>query len=340
MSHSLDQSFKTLKQTIPLLLKHKIPAIPTNYALWYAYVDNQNNELHEEIERALAEGRPFSDIYTQELYRKHVADKEELSAWQLRQSVEAMLTEFSQTVYDTQNDTEGFKTSMDSCLEDLNKVEREGWSMDEVMRLVRTMVKETQLIRNSTLDFAAALKTAEKEVTQLKSELEKSQKDAFYDALTGLYNRRYLNREIEALDAGQPTCLIMIDVDHFKAINDKYGHQMGDRVLKAIAKRLQDKCKPNATPFRFGGEEFSVLMHGTTLAEAIHQAENIRHSFEKVTVIDRRTNRRIEGITASFGVAALEPGMRRSDLLETADRRLYEAKRLGRNRVMPMKPQG
>jgi diguanylate cyclase len=87
MSDSLDQSFKTLKQTIPLLLKHKIPAIPTNYALWYAYVENQNNELHEEIERALADGRPFSDIYTQELYRKHIADKEELSAWQLRQSV-------------------------------------------------------------------------------------------------------------------------------------------------------------------------------------------------------------------------------------------------------------
>ena len=130
MSDSLDQSFKTLKQTIPLLLKHKIPAIPTNYALWYAYVENQNNELHEEIGRALAEGRPFSDIYTQELYRKHIADKEELSAWQLRQSVEAMLTEFSQTVLDTQNNTEGFKASMDTCLDDLNKVEKEGWSMD------------------------------------------------------------------------------------------------------------------------------------------------------------------------------------------------------------------
>ena len=336
MSDSLDQSFKTLKQTIPLLLKHKIPAIPTNYALWYAYVENQNNELHEEIGRALAEGRPFSDIYTQELYRKHVADKEELSAWQLRQSVEAMLTEFSQTVLDTQNNTEGFKASMDTCLDDLNKVEKEGWSMDEVMKLVRTMVKETQLIRNSTLDFATALKTAEKEVSQLKGELEKSQKDAFYDALTGLYNRRYLDSEIQAIDESQSPCLIMIDVDYFKEINDKYGNQMGDRVLKAIAKRLQEKCKPNATPFRFGGEEFAVLMRDTSLAEAIHQAEVIRRALEKVTVYDRRTNRSIDGVTASFGVAKLDHSMRRSDLLETADRRLYEAKRLGRNRVMPM----
>lgn len=92
MSDSMNHSFKILKQTLPLLLKHEVPAIPTNYALWYAYVDNQNDPLNEEIERALADGRPFSDIYTKELYRKHVADKEEMTAFQLRQSVEAMLT--------------------------------------------------------------------------------------------------------------------------------------------------------------------------------------------------------------------------------------------------------
>ena len=337
MSDSLDQSFKILKQTIPLLLKHKIPAIPTNYALWYAYADNQNDALHEEIEQALAENRPFSDIYTKELYRKHVADKQELSAWQLRQSVEEMLTECSQTLRDTQNDTEGFKTSIDSRLNDLRKVEQEGWSMEEVMKLVRNMVKETQLIRNSTLDFEGALKNAEREVSQLREQLEQSQKDAFYDALTGLYNRRYLDSELAAIEIEQKPCLIMIDVDYFKVINDKYGHQMGDRVLKAIAKRLQEKCKDNAIPFRFGGEEFSILMRGANLADAIHQAENIRRTLEKVSVIDRRSNQTIAGITASFGVASLETGMRRSDLLETADQRLYEAKRLGRNRVMPMR---
>lgn len=337
MNDSLDQSFKTLKKTIPLLLKHKMSAIPTNYALWYAYVDNQNSELNEEIEVALAEGRAFSDIYTRDLYRKHVADKQELNAWQLRQSVEAMLTEFSQTVLDTQTDTEGFKQSMDTRLEALSKVEKEGWSMDEVMHLVRSMVKEAQFIRNSTLDFAAALKSAEQEVTRLRAELQKSQKDAFHDALTGLHNRRYLDSELAAIEPGQKVALIMIDVDYFKVINDKYGHQMGDRVLKAIARRLQEKCKEKATPFRFGGEEFSVLMRDTSLPEAIHQAENIRRALEKVTVYDRRRNRTIEGVTASFGVAAFEPGMRRSDLLETADRHLYDAKRLGRNRVIPMR---
>ncbi|RUO39892.1 GGDEF domain-containing protein [Aliidiomarina taiwanensis] len=336
MTDSLEHSFKTLKQTIPLLLKHKIPAIPTNYALWYTYAENQNNALQEEVQRALDEGRPFSDIYTQELYRKYVADKEELNAWQLRQNVEAMVTELSQTVLDTQNNAEGFKASMETNLRHLDKVEKEGWSMNEVMKLVRNMVKEAQLIRSSTVDFATALKAAEEEISKLKAELQKSQKDAFYDALTGLYNRRYLDSEIAAINTEKPTSLIIVDVDYFKKVNDSYGHQMGDRVLKAIAKRLQEKCKPNATPFRFGGEEFAILMHNATLAEAIHQAENIRLALEKISVVDRRTNRRITGVTASFGVAELKPGMRHSDLLEVADRQLYQAKRLGRNRVMPM----
>ncbi|MGM0481997.1 MAG: GGDEF domain-containing protein [Pseudomonadota bacterium] len=337
MSEQLDQSFKTLKQTIPLLLKHKIPAVPTNYALWYTYVDKANSALNKEIEQALADGRPFSKIYSKELYRKHLADKEELNGWQLRQNVEAMLIELSQSVSDTKTNTQGFKSTMDSCLDDLNKVEKEGWSMDEVMHLVRTMVRETQAIHNSTLDFSTSLQKAEQEVARLRQELEKSQHDAFYDALTDLYNRRYLDQEIHSISEQQQACLIMLDVDFFKEVNDQYGHQMGDRVLKAIAKKLKEKCQNNAIPFRFGGEEFAILMRGATLQQAIHKAELLRQALAKISVLDRRSNQRIKGITASFGVAAYQPGSRSSDLLETADRQLYQAKRLGRNRVMPMR---
>lgn len=337
MSEQLDRSFKTLKQTIPLLLKHRIPAIPTNYALWYTYVDKANSALNEEIEQALADGRPFSTIYTKELYRKHLAEKEELNSWQLRQNVEAMLIELSQSVSDTKTNTQGFKSTMDNCLNDLSKVEKEGWSMDEVMQLVRTLVQEGQLIRNSTLDFSSSLQKAEQEVAQLRKELEKTKHDAFYDALTDLYNRRYLDQEIRSVTTRQKACLIMLDVDHFKEFNDEYGHQMGDRVLKAIAKKLKEKCQQNTIPFRFGGEEFAILMRGVTLQQAIHKAELLRQALEKITVSDRRSNQRIKDITASFGVACYQDGTDPSDMLEVADQQLYQAKRLGRNRVMPIR---
>ncbi|AWL12049.1 Diguanylate cyclase VdcA [Saliniradius amylolyticus] len=336
MSDELDKSFQVLKQTIPLLLKHKIPAIPTNYALWYTYTANQKPELNRELDAMTEAGRPMSKVHAKELYRKHFADEQEVSSWQLRQSLEAMLIELSQSLTDTKNNTHEFKQCMDSCMDDLDKVEKEGWSMDEVMQLVRTMVTETQQIRRSTLDFSAALISAEKEIAELRSKLEETQHDAFYDALTDLYNRRYLDEELDNMKVEDGVCLIMIDADHFKEVNDNYGHQMGDRVLKAIAKQLKQKCRDNAVPYRFGGEEFAVLMTHSSLKQATRQAELIRKSLEKITVVDRRANRTLSGITASFGVAEYQKGMRRSDLLEQADKQLYEAKRLGRNRVMPI----
>lgn len=333
---SIDQSFQTLKQTIPLLLKHKIAAIPTNYALWYTYATGQCNELNAELDKMAANQRPLSSTRAQELHRMYLADQQEVSTWQLRQSLEAMLIELTQSLTDTRSDTHSFKKTMDTCLTDLEKVEREGWSVEEVMTLVREMVRETQQIKRSTLDFTASLASAEKEIDQLRRQLAESQKDALYDGLTGLYNRRVLDEDIAAMETDQGVCLIMIDIDHFKSINDQYGHQMGDRVLKAIAKRLRDACRENAVPYRFGGEEFSVLMTASKLSQAIHQAESMRRTMEKVSVIDRRTGKTLDGITASFGVAEYHKNMRRSDLLEQADKLLYEAKRLGRNRVMPM----
>ncbi|WP_088330455.1 GGDEF domain-containing protein [Lacimicrobium sp. SS2-24] len=333
---NIEASFQILKQTVPLLLKHRISAIPTNYALWYTYASGQSAELNAELDKMTENQRPLSSAKAQELHRAYLADQQEVSTWQLRQSLEAMLVDLTQSLTDTKTDTQGFKHSMDNCLEDLEKVEREGWSVEEVMTLVREMVRETQQIKRSTLDFSASLATAEKEIAQLRRQLAESQKDALYDALTGLYNRRVLDEEIAAMAPDQGVCLIMIDIDHFKSINDQYGHQMGDRVLKAIAKRIKDNCRENAVAYRFGGEEFSVLMTASKLSQAIHQAESMRRAMERVSVIDRRSGKNLDGVTASFGVAEYKKGMRRSDLLEQADKYLYEAKRLGRNRVMPM----
>ncbi|GAB3012284.1 GGDEF domain-containing protein [Bowmanella dokdonensis] len=337
MSDELERSFQVLKQTIPLLIKHHISAIPTNYALWYTYASNQSEQLNQQLDRLVADDQPISPARAKELYRLHLADDQEVDAWQLRQSLEAMLVDLSQSLKDTRDDTQSFKQAIDSRLSDLDKVEREGWSVEEVMELVRSLVRETQHIRTSTLDFSAALVTAEKEIAELRAQLKASQQDALYDALTGLHNRRYLEDEFRVMQADKGTCLIMVDIDHFKSINDEYGHQMGDRVLKSVAKKLQDSCRDNAMAFRFGGEEFAVLMQGSQLGQAIHKADVMRRTIEKMTVSDRRTGKILKGITASFGVAEFKNGMRQSDLLEQADKQLYQAKTLGRNRVMPIK---
>jgi diguanylate cyclase len=334
--NNLEKSFATLKQTIPLLLKHKISAIPTNYALWYTYVSNQSPELKTAIDHVLDNKMKFSETKTKELYRNYVAESEEISAWELRQSVEAMLIELSQSLQDTRSETTSFKETMDNCVDDLAKVEKEGLSIEEVMTFVRNLVKDTQNIRRSTISFNAALIDAQTEIEGLRGQLEKSQQDALYDALTGLCNRRYFDEELATQSLKSDLCLMIIDLDHFKKINDNYGHVMGDLVLKAAAKKLQSTCRDSAQVFRFGGEEFAIIVPNSNFAKARSMAESMRKAIEKIGVKDKRTGEVLGDITASIGVAELTKSMNPLALIEKADKQLYEAKRLGRNRVMPM----
>lgn len=334
----LEDSFATLKQTIPLLLKHKIPAIPTNYALWYTYVANKTPALTSVLDKVIEHNIPLSIARTEDLYRTHVAEEQEVSVWELRQSLDAMVIELSQSVQDTRLETNSFKSTMDTCMDDLAKVEKEGLSVEEVMDLVRTLVQQTKRIRGTTLSFNSALIDAEQEIVRLRSQLQHSQHQALYDALTGLCNRRYFDEELATHALKPDLCLILVDLDHFKAINDSHGHVMGDLVLKATAKKLQAMCRDGSQAFRFGGEEFAVIMPNSSLSTARQVAESMRRSVEKIGVRDKRSGEILGGITASFGVAKMQQGMNPLGLIELADKYLYDAKNLGRNRVLPLSP--
>lgn len=332
----IEKSFQTLKSTIPLLLKYNIPAIPTNYALWYTYVSNDSPQLNQDIDENLQKGYPLSVAKTKELYRSYLSEKQEVDAWQLRQSMEAMLLEVSQSMKDTKSDTTEFKSLMDANLDNLSKVEKEGLSVTEVMALVRKMVHELQAIRQKTISFSGSLVKAEKEIESLKLKLQESQHEALYDALTGLCNRRYFDSEIESKMGIDKLSLMLIDIDHFKVINDTHGHLMGDLVLKAVAKKLQSGCREDAQVFRYGGEEFVILMPGADLQKARHIADVMRRAIEKIAVKDRRTGNVLGDVTVSIGVAQRSKGEQPQDLVERADKLLYKAKTLGRNRVMPI----
>jgi diguanylate cyclase len=331
-----ETSFSNLKQTIPLLIKHKVAALPINYALWYTYVSNESPELNNALNDVIQQNLSLTESKTKELYRQYLSESQEVTAWELRQSLEAMLIELTQSITDTRSETNSFKTTMDSCVDNLTKVEKEGLSIEEVMTLVRNLVKQTQNIRRSTMSFNSALADAQREITALRAQLEQSQQEALYDALTGLCNRRYFDEELASHALHPNLFLMLVDLDHFKKINDNYGHVMGDLVLKATAKKLQACCRDGAQAFRFGGEEFAIIVPRSSFAKARSVAETMRRAIEKIGVKDKRSGEILGDISASFGVAELRKGMNPLALVETADKQLYEAKRLGRNRVMPI----
>ncbi len=156
------------------------------------------------------------------------------------------------------------------------------------------------------------------------------------DKLTRIFNRRFFDQKLEEYSRlserfGQPLSCIIADLDHFKLVNDTFGHQVGDYVLKNIAKILDRTIRKTDIIARYGGEEFVVLLPNTCLKDALNLAEKLRMSIESARMSYKGINLHIE---ISLGVSTGQTGDSLGDnLVKKADNALYEAKRLGRNRV-------
>ena len=170
---------------------------------------------------------------------------------------------------------------------------------------------------------------------RLRSDLGTALEMALTDPLTGLYNQRYLRRHLSGLmESGQSRqlAILMVDVDHFKSVNDRYGHASGDRALRLIAESLRVNTRVFDSVARYGGEEFVVVMPGTGPVEAVAAAERLRSAVEEVE-FDTLNGLRAQ-LTVSVGVACTSAAAGSPEtLLQEADAALYDAKRNGRNRV-------
>ncbi|MGI2260119.1 GGDEF domain-containing protein [Shewanella sp. GXUN23E] len=327
-----------LKKALPLMLKHQIPTTPTNYAVWYTYVGEKSPALNQAMDQVLRDYQTCPPARSELLYREFVSDPVELDVRELQQNLEAMVIELSQSVKDTNRDADMFQQQVKTNFSKLGRLEQEALSLEQVMDLVRNFINESDKIRASTAYFIGQLQKAENEIHHLRERLEKTEKDSLHDALTGALNRRAFDADIQGILSQSPDgcCIILTDIDHFKAFNDTFGHLLGDQVLKSVAQRLSDFCRNGAKLYRFGGEEFVILVPASELKRARHLAESLRRGIEKLSIKDRRKGGTIDSITASFGVAQWQTGMSALKLIEQADSLLYEAKRLGRNRVMPI----
>jgi two-component system cell cycle response regulator len=174
---------------------------------------------------------------------------------------------------------------------------------------------------------------------RLRDNVQMSIEMAITDALTGLYNRRYMESHVgtlveQATSRGKPLTVLILDIDYFKAINDGWGHDAGDDVLREFALRIRKSIRGIDLACRYGGEEFVVVMPETDMAVATVVAERLRRRIATEAFPIQQGARNID-VTISIGIAALGPGDNPAAVIKRADQALYRAKRDGRNRVVP-----
>ena len=208
---------------------------------------------------------------------------------------------------------------------------------NQVLRLQQSLDRENaQKARLATVFLMLLLAGIVFWAIQVKRHQAQLQRLAQTDGLTGMRNRHFFTQKseralVDAARAGEPAALVMFDLDHFKAINDTYGHGAGDWVLKQVGKTCAAHCRRIDYLSRIGGEEFAVLLRGFDLAAAARMAEDCR---SQLAQIDTRESGYSFVVTASFGVSSTaESGYDLSRLMSHADQMLYRAKNEGRNRV-------
>jgi diguanylate cyclase (GGDEF)-like protein len=195
-----------------------------------------------------------------------------------------------------------------------------------------------------TLAFAAALATRlARPMARVLGDVARLRRQAQTDALSGLGNRRNLNERLaDELDRGRrngtTVSFVIADIDDFKRINDAYGHQTGDNLIRAVAAVLRNSVREVDLAARYGGEEFALVLPGAHLADAKRTAERIRSAVAEIElpIPDGSTT----SVTASFGVAEFPTYASAEALIAAADAALYEAKRLGKNTVATATVQG
>ena len=332
---SKEAAAEILRLSLAKLGQLNQPVTPINYALLYSYFSGDDVDLNNKLDEIFLESENWSDEEAKELFNKYVcrcgSEKNEV----LQQELLSIVAQILGMVVDLSGRTAISTGSLETYIGRLAGSNDPG----AVLHVASSIIDETRSFVDDTKKVELSLRQSTNEIKQLKDELDNARKQATMDALTGLNNRRGFDRALKGAIASVKQgegifSLIILDIDHFKTINDTHGHLIGDKVLIGIARQLFKQMRGNDYLSRFGGEEFAVLLLNTPITGAFTVAENLRKSIEMLRLKHTKSGQQIGKVTISIGVASYNMDESAEDIIQRCDKALYRAKSLNRNRTV------
>jgi len=331
-SDNSQQAAEFLRQAVPLMVKYKIPPHPLNYALWYTYVTQRLPTLNQELDKTITKYGTCPAGFETKLFRSHLISDEMGSTDKLQSALITVATSLSESAGDAVKHTSQYSQLLQESLDALNSSNPEL----PLETIAQSLYDNTVQVSASAEMFQKQIAEAQQEIQRLQDELSSARQDIYIDPVTKIYNRRFLDETLQRICSGNDDpilSLIMMDIDHFKQLNDQYGHIMGDRALQCIGQLFAEECQDKADAVRFGGEEFAILLYECDTSKAEALANRLRQKIQSIRIKHKQSGVVINAMTASFGVTVQQAFDLPEQLIERADKALYQAKDGGRNQV-------
>ncbi|MEP2101857.1 MAG: GGDEF domain-containing protein [Parasphingorhabdus sp.] len=312
--------------------QHNLALSSCNLELAWEYICGGKSVLKNEILGLSSAGR-LNNASAQELHEKYLRSD-------IGVQIDKILMEAIEHIRaTTQIIDDGNKNTIECEVNLIEQADSIRSRSGDVDIAIQKLLDLSQLMVESTRENRDQINETNKKLANLQTELELARNEADFDQLTKLANRRKFERTLDEVlqklvDKGQPMVLAFIDIDHFKKINDTFGHECGDRVLRLVAEELETLSNSRCHTSRYGGEEFAVIFEDEDIKAVCKRIDQCREALASRSLVDLESGKALGTVTFSVGVAECLDSDSKRSLLRKADLALYEAKSQGRNRVL------
>lgn len=321
-------------KVLEIVDEHQTSPLPKTYEVLFAYAGGKNNAVSKEIDSIIKTVGSINKYDINQIYENHFSanDKQRRQNDKtneiLKREIDSIIELIKAHSFSNVEYASSLSTTLDKLSEEI--------TAQELTDTVRLLLADSKQMQSEALEMSAMLEQSKLQMQELGAELAAARRTALIDPVTGVGNRSWLgyklDNDFETKDAADSDyCLVFVDIDHFKRINDEFGHAAGDMVLRYFGSLLLEHVDDSELCARYGGEEFVVLLPDTDMQTAFEFAEKIRKKLEQSKLIFTASKQPLGKVTASFGIAKRNTNDDPDSIMMRADKLLYDAKKNGRN---------